>query len=404
MCMEMQLTNFFDIYRNKKVVIFGVTKFSIKFLKLLRYANIDVVAFCSFDSETIGKQIKNVVLDDEEVIVDLPVISLKQLIKLYFSEPTVIQLGVDKDEELSIIKAFEELKIQNFISQYQNLSVINHLLKLYDILKIWPKDKNLFSLVHKNCVSVHEFSQFFSFLTTNKNPVFLIMPPKTGNHSVIEAMEHAKIPHYISKNYHTPQIYSKEVFSSIINTNIKIITAVRDPIAQVVSLFFQLNNSFNGIVTLLPTASIDFYENLQEHFDSYIKYYDSDDSFPPYFIPNFFHQFNNNVFNIMDFPFDKEAGYSIIKYNCLDIFVYQLEKLNGIYPKFFDWISSPNEKIIKANTADNKIIAKAYKEFLDNFTISRDFFEKCYDNPVMKHFYSQSDIDAFKTRWEKHIK
>ena len=32
-----------------------------------------------------------------------------------------------------------------------------------------------------------------------------------------------------------------------------------------------------------------------------------------------------------------------------------------------------------------------------------EYFEKCYNEPYVKHFYSDDDINKFKEKWEKHI-
>lgn len=118
---------------------------------------------------------------------------------------------------------------------------------------------------------------------------------------------------------------------------------------------------------------------------------------------SFFDAFNQNIFNLYEHSFDKEKGYSIMKKGNVEVFVYQLEKLNTIAKEMSDWIDqTPFENWTIKNDASSKWISEYYKQVKKEVKIPNRLFDICYDAPWVKHFYSESDIEKFKYSWRKN--
>lgn len=105
----------------------------------------------------------------------------------------------------------------------------------------------------------------------------------------------------------------------------------------------------------------------------------------------------------MSYPFDKEKGYTIIKEGNIEVFVYQLEKLNDVFLELSDWVGVPFEKMVNANKAEDKWVGESYKQACKEIEITQEYFDRCYNEPYVKHFYSDEDIEKFKERWRSHI-
>ncbi len=126
-------------------------------------------------------------------------------------------------------------------------------------------------------------------------------------------------------------------------------------------------------------------------------------TFKPY-LESFLEKFNNNITNVIGVPFDKESGYSIIKSGNIEVFVYQLEKLNNIIPQLSEWVgSNPFDQLVNDNIGEAKWTGESYKQAQKELVISQEYFDACFNAPYVKHFYSNEDIEKFKDRWRPHI-
>lgn len=114
--------------------------------------------------------------------------------------------------------------------------------------------------------------------------------------------------------------------------------------------------------------------------------------------------FNSNIINLYNHSFNTEQGYDIIKEGNIEVFVYQLEKLNDIAPQMSDWIGQTSfDEWINGNEASGKWINDFYKQAQKEIKFSQEFFDSCYNAEWVQHFYSQEDIEKFKERWRPHI-
>lgn len=82
----------------------------------------------------------------------------------------------------------------------------------------------------------------------------------------------------------------------------------------------------------------------------------------------------------------------------------KLEKLNDLEHIIGDFVGIENFQLTKSNETQLKESGLAYKEFLRDVRLPREFFEYYYcDNPYMDHFYSLEEKVKFKAKWEDHI-
>ncbi|MFR1747761.1 MAG: hypothetical protein ACLSV5_06685 [Clostridium sp.] len=44
-----------------------------------------------------------------------------------------------------------------------------------------------------------------------------------------------------------------------------------------------------------------------------------------------------------------------------------------------------------------------YQEVKETIPLTRQYFEDSFNNPYIKHFYSEEDIRKFRMKWEKHV-
>lgn len=191
---------------------------------------------------------------------------------------------------------------------------------------------------------------------------------------------------------------------------IKIITSIQDPITHMFSMIYQhLSSPFDNYFNLLMRKSFKNQQDFTQKSDNinlfFTLYTQNRDKLPQtLYIDRFIEIFNNQIVNLYQHDFDKEKGYSIIKQGNIEVFVYQQEKLNDVAIEMSNWLGE--NQFNKWEKVDNdlpKWITPHYKLTQKEFKFSKEFFDDCYNQDWVKHFYSTVDIDKFKEKWQSHI-
>jgi hypothetical protein len=191
-----------------------------------------------------------------------------------------------------------------------------------------------------------------------------------------------------TKNFHA-------IAPSIDPKRIRLITAVRDPVAFAVSNYFQNPYFFNG-----PSLEKD---KLNE--EEVIKYIESDiidvESKSIFYWRNWFEEQISCKFgiNLLEQKFDTENGWSIIEAHDVQIGLIQLEKLGVNFEGFTEALLGTSFSLPQ-NKANQRILnTPQYPEIVRKVKIPTDKLDQIYSNEYVRFFYSDEQIRAFKKRW-----
>lgn len=353
----------------------------------------------------------------------LAVISPSELQQVY-NEETLIQISSAFSKQIEA--QLRSLHMESFISYEEYCSRMNclciykNLPEYLDIYRsLYSNPSYIVLQIREKCLGYAARVNYFDFNSYN----IICLPPKTGNYTLESSLRKYSVE-YIRIGHCFDRI-SDELRKFIKGKKIKIVTAVRDPIAQNISFFFQSNTRFcdipeywkdGGNVQILWNAWISHV--LRNKFQSDKKtVQDSGEIIFAYMddINNIFHNMiciqdffqenfeKYNHINVYNYPFDKKRGYSIIQDKDTEIFVYQLEKLNDIRKELGEFLEIENLELINDNVGEEKWYASAYKQALKGLKLSREYFEYCYNSELVRHFYSEEDIHRFRKRWSKNI-
>lgn len=206
-------------------------------------------------------------------------------------------------------------------------------------------------------------------------------------------------------NYKSSKFYNKSKDSLIstikrriilyllkMNSNVKIISLVREPISRNISFYFQefqiplmdIAKSTNHTVSKnfnIDKLIDDFYLNFNHQHG--IKWFDNE----------FKKSFGVDVFN---HEFNSKKGYSIINQNDLDIMIIKLEKIKDLKEQIKKFVGLKKFKLIKENLASKKWYSEVYKEFKSKIEINEEYIDLLYNSRYMKHFYTKKEIKDFK--------
>lgn len=388
------------VYKNHTVVIWGVGSAGIKVYNMLSSFGIKAAFFCDNNSELWSQNIQG-----------LDVISPEEL-RIQYCDDYLIQIGSSYEKEIE--KHLFNMGITNYITYSEAKFRLTNLHK-YKFFQKYPELREIYlDAVHKEAfgyVQMPPWERVVPFLNDEeKEIIFVLQPMKTGNHTVKRTADANRID--IVASSHTWYWYHKELRKLVEKRPIKIITATREPISQNLSLLYHNMDWFwdrdvywkNGGD---PSALLEILVKEEEtrRTGVYAAHWD------PFHIMQlvqhyFEYEFKQNLnIDIYNYPFNKDEGYDIIKCENMEIFIYQLEKLNSIYKNLLDFLNIKNKEtnLVTYFRAEERWDAKYYKETVKNIQISQEYFDTCYNSPYVKHFYSDTDIEKFKEKWRKHI-
>jgi hypothetical protein len=178
-------------------------------------------------------------------------------------------------------------------------------------------------------------------------------------------------------------------------THWHVITLVRDPVQRDVSSFFH------NLTEVIP----DVYERhardeitLTELRCAFLDRYDHDSPL------GWFETQLEPVFGIDVFaePFDTDAGCATYQSPTAKLLVIRLENL-GTHGKeaIREFLGLDEFELVRANLARNKQYGNLYAAFGRSVTLPASYLARMYDSRIARHFYTDSEIEAFKERWTK---
>jgi len=178
----------------------------------------------------------------------------------------------------------------------------------------------------------------------------------------------------------------------------RIITLVRDPVAQDVSRFFH------AIEEVIPNARQRLLNNeipTEELVEIFIKGWDHQAAL------SWFDRQVNPVFGIDVFsqPFPKSSKskrYSLMRKGRFSLLIMRLENLNECFSEAIeDFLGIKSADLMISNVASDKWYSKAYSEFLSNAILPTEYLADMYNSKLATHFYTEKEINRFIARWKR---
>jgi hypothetical protein len=182
--------------------------------------------------------------------------------------------------------------------------------------------------------------------------------------------------------------------------SIKIITGVREPIARNISWFFQIIDC----ACVFPEFFIKYEKGLITMDDIIKKFWSQNFVYGKQY--DWFEEELEAVFGIdiasIDFP--KEKGYAIANFpdRNIELLVLKLEKLDSCLKEaletFLEVENLNCERLDPADFLDENDYL-IYENLRKSLTFSDEYLEEIYDQPLVRHFYTDEEINKFKLKW-----
>lgn len=413
---ELSLIKDINLMYKNKIIIYGTGKSGIKFYREMKLLGIQAYCFCETSPQKNQTE-------------GLKIISQKELFSLLKTEDFLIVVASVYFNEIYddlINKGIRCLGVVSDFSAYYSICLNidspnipnNYRIKHKKIMKVWKK---VYLQYVESLKAINDFTILSSSLMHPK--ILILQPGKVGSMSI-----HTTFKKYGRESYHCHMLNNRglsvytgiqELLNMLKEFPIKIITGVRDPIERAFSSFTHCLEQYYGWL-----VKDELTNDLCESFINYLKKYVCNDNLysetAPKFNGNEYCALGNQAGNefawfdkeirelfgvdIYQCDFNRESGYSIIKQNNVEIFLYKLEKLQELEKELGDFAGISNFKLEMENSVSNKITRNLNRELKKKVHIPAECLDYYYkNNNRFLHFYSKREAAEFRKKWEINL-
>ena len=178
---------------------------------------------------------------------------------------------------------------------------------------------------------------------------------------------------------------------------LKVITAIRDPVARNISAFFEHREKTDRALTD-RTNSLQIEEIIAAFWE------EQKESKAESFQDRWFNQELKATLGIdlLSKPFNKESGYEIFLAKgktSSSTLVIKLEHFSHCLEKAISEFLQEEIKIKNKNLGRRKFYSELYQQFKQKIEFPQVYLEKIYSQECVRHFYSEAEINQFMNKW-----
>lgn len=400
----------------KNIVLYGASSKGRLLLGLLKEAGFSIVAYGDSDTKKVGKEIDGLCILSPEQIVEKGREIAVIVASSWFREIIghLDEIGFQGDIYTSVAL---DLALR---MHYHEKIFSEELQKKYEHKLKW-EEKSTRMLEKNGFFSMRRLEEVGSWMANSefqKQNVIILHPCKVASTTIDQSLamcglnalhRHQLLP-YPAFRENEEEIYQE--FSKFIKREkIKIITLVREPIIHDLSLFFNFLQEpyrkwYQGFKVDFDTL---YQEHLEDNWGEDAEWKTDFDSYEEFNIQcmlggrhyGYFEWFEYEIkelfeIDVLEYPFDQEAGYTIIKQDNMEMLVMQMEKLDSLVPVLAEFVEISDFQLHNTNVAEDKEYQYIYKGVRETMTYPQWYVNLYYkDNKYMNHFYSKEEQKSF---------
>lgn len=396
-----RITNDFKIYKEKEIFLFGASSGADKVKRFMDSIGVSVVGILDNDKNKQGRKFQN----------EIDIMTPDAFMEQYGSELDNILIQISSEYDIEISRQLDELGVDYLMfSEWKD--------RFEQICKsLHCKDNVIKEVYYETYWKVRVYSKTQEVLVNHAKSLYedvsgvniMLSAPKVGNCTVLDTLK--QYGTNIIELWHSYNKVDKRIHELLRNETKKLVIGIREPISQNLSYMHQIAPTFYDIEQYWNSQ-----DPVQYIFDNVILdqklevkclyNYCMEKTGYNYLVQNFFENQIEKLWGIdlYEYPFDKEKGYQTYHIGQMDIFVYQLERLNSIEKELGDFFGIENFKLVSSNVASDKWYHSYYEETKRDIKLSKKYYEECFNSRYIKHFYSEKDIEKFKKRWSNNVK
>lgn len=389
---DLKLLCNFDVLREKKIILYGASEGGDVIYDALVLMNMDILAFCDTNHRLWGNSKK-----------DKPILSIVDLAELAKTENIHIIISTTFYAEVyPMLEKILPEKVDFFSYDAFMLGMYRHMLECSKDFE----NTELFQLLarkyeNRRWNDEYPYISFSDFIGMRRNeiePIIVFCPGKVGSMTLINSIGAVELWGLHIHNFS----FSGKKFCDFYDkdSEIKFVCLVREPIARDFSMYFQIFEHRNYYSCAYKN---DFLGEISNFMMQIAGMKDDTMILPGPMFQWFDDELKRTTgIDVFHYPFDKEKGYTVIREGNLSLLLIKSEKLNDLESVIADFLQRPNFKLLNANQAEEKPLARLYKQAKDALVLPKEYLAYYYENNKrMDHFYTDEEKDMFRKKWEK---
>jgi hypothetical protein len=166
-----------------------------------------------------------------------------------------------------------------------------------------------------------------------------------------------------------------------------LVTAVRDPVAQIVSRFHHTSNKYwRHAVPPVDELARWFLDNVDLEFP--LHWFDRE------FLPM-------TGLDVYATPFDKARGWTILERSAARCLVLKLESSKAAKEKGLQTLLGVREfRLESFNVTEDKVSADRYRALKNTVRLPREVMDRLLASRYVRHFYSAPEAEQIRRRWQ----
>lgn len=394
-----------------RIILYGAGGKGYEVLKFLNDAHINVDSFCDMDVRKWGKCLEGKLI-----------ISAFQLMHTEKTGNHITYLIACIQYPKEVLVLLEHMGLQNIrVVTYWGIKIALRANAEYIYGK---KSKRTVQMaVEKELKAAllyrERISRVQRLMELPSHVVWIVLPGKTASTSLELRLKACHIDYIKEHGFEYPAHIIGEKYRQIWEETIKekskslkVFTAVREPLSRDYSAFWQVFTEGLDRGALMPFFQKDF----QKTYDSYVELIMKGNTI----IKNTLNVFSPDVWNdefewfddqikkclnidVFQYPFDREKGYTIIKNEGIELFLFKAEKIDCILDEIRTFVGTTELPVINGNVSEQKWYGLAYAQLRKEVKLPEEYVKHYYDgNHKMDHFYTPEEKSNFLKKWKNN--
>ena len=188
------------------------------------------------------------------------------------------------------------------------------------------------------------------------------------------------------------RFYTQRIYQAYVKPGgpLRVITLVREPVANNISMFFEVFDHYAQTTFEASTMSVD--EMIALFLDRYmhrrpLTWFDAELK-------------TTLGIDVFRHPFDTELGYAVIRQENVALLVLKMELDDHAKAEAVaGFLGLQDLELVRSNVSRHRPHGDAYAEFRRRIRVPARLLEDLYESKYARHFYSESERAAFRQRW-----
>ena len=186
--------------------------------------------------------------------------------------------------------------------------------------------------------------------------------------------------------------YSEMIYRSYVRPGhpLRVITLVREPVANNISMFFQLIDQYLG--TSLENCDLSMDQMIHVFLERYLH------SRPLTWLDA---ELKTTLgVDVYQYPFPQSRGYQMIRANQVSLLVLKCEiDDRAKSAALAEFLGVDDFEIVRSNVTSRKPYAEQYAEFKRRIRVPDTLLERMYESKYARFFYSEEERARFRAQW-----